>query len=79
MSIFTAFYGDKSVLRHTEQYGYMASMGRKGEDTRKRILDAAQQLILSHGYSGMSLDQLIRQLGMTKGAFFHHFKNKHDL
>ena len=54
-------------------------MGRKGDDTRKRILDAAQQLILSHGYSGMSLDQLIRQLGMTKGAFFHHFRNKQDL
>ena len=54
-------------------------MGKKGDDTRKRILDAAQQLILSYGYSGMSLDQLIRQLGMTKGAFFHHFKNKHDL
>jgi TetR/AcrR family transcriptional repressor of nem operon len=54
-------------------------MGKKGDATRKRILDAAQQLILSHGYSGMSLDQLIRQLGMTKGAFFHHFKNKHDL
>lgn len=54
-------------------------MGKKGDDTRKRILDAAQQLILSHGYSGMSLDQLIGQLGMTKGAFFHHFKNKKDL
>jgi len=54
-------------------------MGKKGDDTRKRILDAAQQLILSHGYSGMSLDQLIRQLGMTKGAFFHHFRNKNDL
>ena len=54
-------------------------MGKKGDDTRTRILDAAQQLILSYGYSGMSLDQLIRQLGMTKGAFFHHFKNKHDL
>ena len=54
-------------------------MGKKGDATRKRILDAAQQLILSYGYSGMSLDQLIRQLDMTKGAFFHHFKNKHDL
>ena len=57
----------------------MGAMGKKGDDTRTRILDAAQQLILSYGYSGMSLDQLIRQLGMTKGAFFHHFKNKHDL
>lgn len=54
-------------------------MGRKGDATRKRILDTAQQLILSHGYSGMSVDQLIRQLGMTKGAFFHHFKSKNEL
>ena len=54
-------------------------MSKKGDDTRKRILDTAQRLILSHGYSGMSLDQLIGELGMTKGAFFHHFKNKKDL
>ena len=54
-------------------------MGKKGEDTRKRILDAAQQLILARGYGGTSLDLLIRQLGMTKGAFFHHFRNKNDL
>ena len=54
-------------------------MGKKGEDTRKRILDTAQHLILSHGYSGMSVDQLIRELGLTKGAFFHHFKSKSAL
>lgn len=54
-------------------------MGKKGDDTRKRILDTAQRLILSHGYSGMSVDQLIRQLGMTKGAFFHHFSSKREL
>ena len=72
-------FSNKTGLRHTDQYGYIGGMGKKGDDTRKRILDAAQQLILSHGYSGMSLDQLIRQLGMTKGAFFHHFENKHDL
>ena len=54
-------------------------MGKKGDDTRKRILDTAQKLILSHGYSGTSVDLLIRQLGMTKGAFFHHFKSKNEL
>lgn len=54
-------------------------MGKKGDDTRKRILDTAQHLILSHGYSGTSVDLLIRQLGMTKGAFFHHFKSKNEL
>jgi len=54
-------------------------MARKGEDTRQRILDTAQALILDHGYAGVSVDQLIRSLGLTKGAFFHHFKSKRDL
>lgn len=54
-------------------------MASKGETTRRRILDAAQALVLDHGFAGVSLDQLIRSLGLTKGAFFHHFRNKNDL
>lgn len=54
-------------------------MGKKGDATRKRILDTAQQLILTYGFSGMSVDMLIAHLDMTKGAFFHHFKNKNEL
>ena len=54
-------------------------MAKKGEDTRNRILDAAQTMILDHGFAGVSIDQLIQSLGLTKGAFFHHFKNKNDL
>lgn len=54
-------------------------MARKGDETRERILDAAQTLILERGYAGVSIDQLIASLGLTKGAFFHHFKNKRDL
>ncbi len=54
-------------------------MGKKGETTRTRILDTAQAMILDLGYSGMSIDKLISHLGMTKGAFFHHFKNKDEL
>jgi TetR/AcrR family transcriptional repressor of nem operon len=54
-------------------------MARKGEETRKRILDTAQQMILERGYAGVSVDSLISELGLTKGAFFHHFKSKRDL
>ena len=54
-------------------------MASKGEDTRKRILDSAQAMILDHGYAGVSVDQLISSLGLTKGAFFHHFKSKREL
>ena len=54
-------------------------MASKGEETRKRILDAAQAMILDHGFAGVSVEQLIQSLGLTKGAFFHHFRNKNDL
>jgi TetR/AcrR family transcriptional repressor of nem operon len=54
-------------------------MSTKGEITRTRILDAAQDMILDYSYSGMSVDGLIGRLGLTKGAFFHHFDSKSDL
>jgi TetR/AcrR family transcriptional repressor of nem operon len=57
----------------------MLHMSAKGEATRQRILDMAQEMILSRGYAGTSLDSVINSLGVTKGAFFHHFDTKSDL
>jgi TetR/AcrR family transcriptional repressor of nem operon len=54
-------------------------MRKDGTATRDRILDAAQSLILERGYAGMSLDNVIKEVGITKGAFFYHFKSKNDL
>jgi TetR/AcrR family transcriptional repressor of nem operon len=54
-------------------------MATKGADTRARILDAAHAMILEKGYAGLSIDGLIGSVGLTKGAFFHHFKNKQAL
>ena len=54
-------------------------MASKGEATRERILDAAQAMVLDHGFSGVSVERVIQGLGLTKGAFFHHFKNRNDL
>lgn len=54
-------------------------MARDGSQTREKILDTAQDLILGRGYSGMSVDALIRHAGITKGAFFYHFKTKDEL
>ena len=54
-------------------------MPKDGSITRNRILDAAEALILERGYAGMSVDRLIDATGITKGAFFYHFKSKRDL
>ena len=54
-------------------------MARDGSITREKILDVSKQLLLEQGYGGMSVDQVIDGAGITKGAFFYHFKSKNDL
>lgn len=51
-------------------------MSNKGAETKERLLAAAETLILEKGYSGMSLDALLEETTLTKGAFFHHFDGK---
>lgn len=47
--------------------------------TRERILDAAMPLFLEHGFSGVSIDQLMAAAKLTRGGFYAHFKSKEDL
>lgn len=54
-------------------------MARDGTQTRNRILDSAFALALEKGLAATSLDQVIGNADITKGAFFYHFKSKEDL
>ncbi len=49
------------------------------QTTRERIIMVAEELLFLHGYSGTSLNDIMNAAELTKGAFFHHFRNKHDL
>jgi TetR/AcrR family transcriptional repressor of nem operon len=46
---------------------------------RDKLLDAALSLIRAKGYAATSVDELCAAAGVTKGAFFHHFKGKEAL
>ncbi len=46
---------------------------------RQRLLDAALSLIRTKGYASTTVDELCDEAGVTKGAFFHHFKSKEAL
>jgi TetR/AcrR family transcriptional repressor of nem operon len=54
-------------------------MPRDGTATRDRILDAAQRLVLEHGFAGTSVDAVLAEASATKGGFFHHFPSKSAL
>ena len=46
---------------------------------RKEIINAAIGMIMEVGYKKFSLNQLLKNLEMSKGAFFHYFKSKEEL
>jgi TetR/AcrR family transcriptional repressor of nem operon len=46
---------------------------------RNKLLDAALAVIREKGYAATSVDDLCQRAGLTKGAFFHHFRSKDDL
>jgi TetR/AcrR family transcriptional repressor of lmrAB and yxaGH operons len=53
-------------------------MGQKGEDTRRRLLDATQDLIESGGYFGAGLNQVIASSGAPRGSLYFHFPHGKD-
>lgn len=54
-------------------------MVKKQTDTRIRIMDEAQSLILDHGFGATTVDSIIQKAGVSKGAFFHYFSSKSEL
>jgi TetR/AcrR family transcriptional repressor of nem operon len=51
----------------------------KAAATRMAILQKAFELVYMNGYQATSIDLIIAQTQVTKGAFFYHFKNKDDM
>jgi len=48
-------------------------------DARTRLLEAARDVIRTKGFAATTIDDLCKVAGVTKGAFFHHFRSKESL
>ncbi len=48
-------------------------------ETRTQILDAAERVFQRDGVLSASLNDIATEAGVTRGAIYWHFKNKHDL
>jgi AcrR family transcriptional regulator len=48
-------------------------------NTKQHIVKTALQLFLQKGYEKTSLNDIARDVGITKPAIYHHFKNKDEL
>ncbi len=57
----------------------MNKISKKAEARRNEIIETAQNLFKLQGYEKTSVNQIIKQLDISKGAFYHHFASKQAL
>ena len=48
----------------------------QGQETKKRLIECARRLFNERGYNNVTVDDIIRESGSSKGAFYTHFKTK---
>lgn len=51
----------------------------KSETTRQLLIDTAYNLFYTNGLQKTSIDTITSKVNLSRGAFYHHFKNKKDL
>ena len=51
----------------------------RGDRSRSAIIAAAAEIFAQRGYTGASLNEIIRASGLTKGGFYFHFASKQEL
>jgi len=52
---------------------------RQAEATRQLLVSIARQLFTEQGYAATSIEDIIKQAGVARGALYHHFPGKDAL
>lgn len=65
---------NNSLYLHTER-----SVCFSMNDTKEYIIDQAYKLFLDKSYETVSISDISKSIGLTKGALYHHFISKEDL
>lgn len=74
---------DSNESRHSSDDGPArpegSAKGRRGDQTRARILDAAEEVFGQRGYHGASIVEITRKAGVGLGTFYLYFPSKLDI
>ncbi len=52
---------------------------QRSAETRTALLRAARRLFATQGYAGTATEEVVRRARVTRGALYHHFRDKRDL
>lgn len=51
---------------------------QQNTDTKTRILEKAEEIILKKSFGTVGLNEILKQAGVPKGSFYHYFESKED-
>jgi len=54
-------------------------MQQRSEETRTQLMNSAIKLFSTQGFKSASVDDICKEAGVSKGAFYHHFESKQAL
>lgn len=70
------FVTDLTVCNHKNPN--LMDKNRKRMETMHRMRAKGLELFYQKGYNATSIDDILKELSLSKGAFYHHFKSKDD-
>lgn len=53
-------------------------VGRTPKNTVQDWIDAARRMLIEEGIAGLKVDRLANRLGVTRGGFYHNFKDRDE-
>lgn len=57
----------------------MSTRDERAEETRQHLLRVARELFTQQGYAAVGTERIVAAAGLTRGALYHHFRDKRDL
>jgi AcrR family transcriptional regulator len=63
----------------TKSAAKSSGRGRGKRTSKGKLVQAARELMLARGYPVTSVDDIIKEAGVSKGSFYHYFDSKEEL
>ncbi len=58
--------------------GRPPSSGLSHSSTKKRLIDCGTAILTEKGFNRTGIDEILKQINVPKGSFYHYFKSKED-
>jgi AcrR family transcriptional regulator len=67
------------AVRRRAPFGDNPSVGRRGRETRERIVEATVSVLADQGYNRCSVDRITKRAGCSRVAFYQYFSSRDDV